>query len=65
MNTKNRKQALIKLTKEAKQNAQLTKIAQEVESVSSSPDEYARNFLKKLLEQTDIHLVGEDEGPTV
>lgn len=61
MSIKNRKKQLEQLTKSAAQQAKLTKIAQEVQQTSSSPDEYAKNFLMKLLEQADIHLVGEDD----
>lgn len=61
MSIKSRKKQLEQLSKTAEQQAKLTKIAQEVQQTSSSPDEYAKNFLKKLLEQAEVHLVGEDD----
>lgn len=61
MNIKNRKKALNKIAEEQKEKALITKAAQVAQATSSSPEEYAQNFLKKLLEETDIHLIGEDD----
>jgi hypothetical protein len=59
MNYKNRKKALASLTKEAEAQAKITKLAQEVtkENPSMNAEEYAKNLLKKILENTDITLV--------